>query len=257
MSDIDIRDRLEAAVRPAFTAPFHAADDLARGQAARRRRRVREVAVGASACAVASVAVVASLPLATGGGAAGGSSSEGGSASASTSPGPSRSSDPEAVAGRLRGAFVEHLRPAVKHGLVGMPIPNDVDPVTVAPKPLYHGTDQSALFLTIRDDVRKGDAPVPLLCANNAAYNRCERRTLDDGTEVVVGQGADDLLAVVWGRGGDLVDVHVHWSSAGESRDVTLDQLVELATDDRVWVPRFTSDAASRFMVVSPSTAGS
>jgi hypothetical protein len=67
MSDLDLKRRLETAVRPAYDTPIDVAADLVRGRQGRRRRRMRRVYAGTSACAVAAV-VIGSLGAVVGGG---------------------------------------------------------------------------------------------------------------------------------------------------------------------------------------------
>jgi hypothetical protein len=59
MSEAEIRERLEAAVRPAFQDPFDPAADLARG---RRRRRRNRVVGGTASCAALALAVALIAP---------------------------------------------------------------------------------------------------------------------------------------------------------------------------------------------------
>ena len=228
MSDIDIRDQLEAATRPAFTSPIDVEADLARGRRGRRRRRVRQVAAGTSACAVAGAAILVGLPLV---------GDEGGAPSGGRSVTVSTGSDPEAEDMRIvpelfHPAIREHLgRELTDHQSLG----GDRQLVGWDGQVPLHDDDVSVATIRIRDDVRDGDEAVPLRCADDPAYDTCERRTSSDGTEIVIGRGEDDLLVAAWGRDGDLVEVTAHWA-AGAEHNVTLDQLTGLATDDRLWI---------------------
>jgi hypothetical protein len=59
----------------------------------------------------------------------------------------------------------------------------------------------SLAVLRISDGVREGSEPVPALCADDPAYDTCDRRDLPDGTEVVVDLVTDDRFSIDSGRG--------------------------------------------------------
>jgi hypothetical protein len=225
MSDLDLRSRLESAVRPAYTSTVDTEADLARGRRSRRRRRAYQLAAGTSACAVASAAAAAGLPALGDGGDAGPS----GDRSVTVATG-----DPDTWRLELP---VRQFAPAVRAHL-GLELNEQETSYAEDDKLHFTGyvilhDGESFATLSIRDDVRVDRAPVPLRCAGDDAYDVCHRRTLPDGTEVAVGRGDDDLLATAWSRDGDLVEVSAHWP-AGSEHDLTLDQLIDLATDDRI-----------------------
>ncbi|HYJ68702.1 MAG TPA: hypothetical protein VEX15_13700 [Nocardioidaceae bacterium] len=227
MSDLDLKSRLESAVRPAYAASVDAEADLARGRRGRRRRRAGQLAAGTSVCAVAGAAAVAGLPALGGGGDA--DPSGDGSVTVATA-------DPE---GRQLTLDASDYKSAVRDHLgleLDEPYTSFGEDEPIRFSALILNDDRASLaVLRISDDVREGSEPVPALCADDPAYDTCDRRDLPDGTEVVVGRGDDDLLAVTWGRGGDLVEVAAHLAAGGD-HDVTLDQLVDLVTDDRFYI---------------------
>jgi hypothetical protein len=67
MSDAEIRERLESAVRPAFEKPFDPAADLVRGRRRRRRNRTVGGTAGCAALAAVAALIVPALPSGDGG----------------------------------------------------------------------------------------------------------------------------------------------------------------------------------------------
>jgi hypothetical protein len=228
MSELEIRHRLETAVRPAFDTPVDAAADLARGRRGRRRRRaVQASTAGASVCAIAGAVAIAGVPFAAGGG-----SSDDGPDTIVTSPDGPAPTEWRLDLGRVDPAVREHL--GLEHTLGSAHVGRN-EPLGYVGWVPMHEDGESMTRLLVQDAVRAPGAPLPLRCANDPAYDSCQRETLPDGSDVVVGQGADDLLVLAWGPGGDLVEVAAHWAPSAD-HNLTLDQLIGLAGDDRLHV---------------------
>jgi hypothetical protein len=230
MPDPDIRHRLESATRPAFARPVDVASDIARGRRSiRRRRAVQASAAGASACAIAGAVAVVGVPFA-GGGAA--NSSDGRPVGVATGSDTTEPTEYHLNLGRVELAVREHL--GLDH-IRGNARVGENEPSAYVGWAPMHDDGESEARLLLRDGVRDNGEPVPLRCANDPAYDTCERETLPDGSEMVVGRGADDLLVARWGAGGDLVQTTAHWADGAE-HDVTLNQLIGLASDERLYL---------------------
>lgn len=235
MSDLDLRQRFETATSKAYAAPIDTAADLVRGRRSRRRRRAVQLAAGSSACVVGGAALVVGLPSTVGDGGSSGSDSAPFAVASAPSDGPVEHETYGLSAGTVDHAVREHLGLEFDRGQIRIEGADRDGQLHYVQRNRLHDDGESVATVSVLDDVRDGDQAVPLRCADDPAYETCDRRIRSDGAEIVVGEGPQDLYVAAWGRGGDLIEVTAHWAD-GATHEPSLGQMIELSADDRVWL---------------------